>query len=256
MKPEVRILVTCLKPELYPASEMVFKTLRTGFPTANVVAYINMIGMFEQEMWRDRIIKTAKDAGCIIDTSRATIHHAWVAGEARINHPLFILDTDVVFWDSFEQFAFHGCALAGRFIPRFMDSFTKCVTEPRLHTSLLYMDPCLIKQKIAEYLAGMPNTQFNPHIDFFDPVVVPTQEGPSKFYDTSALLFHAIGGIPFSEQHLNTYDHLNFGTLSDLVAPSYPEMRLRETHFAAFENPELIRGAWRDQDKFYADRAV
>jgi hypothetical protein len=51
---------------------------------------------------------------------------------------------------------------------------------------------------------------------------------------------------------LDCYDHLNFGTISDIVAPYYPDNHFREAHFWIFENPELLRGQWRKDATWFA----
>ncbi len=54
---------------------------------------------------------------------------------------------------------------------------------------------------------------------------------------------------------MDCYDHLNCGTISDIVAPHLKDLRLRESHFAVFENAQLARGAWKNQDNWYRKHA-
>lgn len=258
IKPTVEILVTCRKEELIPAAEMVFKTIRKGFPLSRITAYLNHFSDsdFHNQHWFDGVFDLTREAGIMTDTSLSTIHHEWISTLLTRERPFFLLDTDVVFWDSFEQFDFSGQRLAGRFIPRFRDKFTNCITEPRYHTSLLYMNPVAIREALKEYQEKFPVTPFNPLINPINPIIVPSRGLSSRFYDTTSLLYNIIGGCGFSTVHLDAYSHLNFGTISDIVAPFYPELRFREKHFAAFENPEFIRGSWREQDQFYKAHAI
>ena len=69
-----------------------------------------------------------------------TIHHKWIEKLVQEqNEPFFILDTDVIFHDNFEQFEF-VVSLAGWLIPEWRDEFSGCITRARLLTSLLYFE--------------------------------------------------------------------------------------------------------------------
>lgn len=252
----VHILATCRNPELLRATTLVFDTLRTGFPTADVTVYIN--GETENKLIREAAI----NMGGVNDFQfEATVHHEWIRDLLkRVTVPFWICDTDVIFWESMEDIAFDQHYLVGRFIPQFYDDYMKCITRPRLHPSLLYFDPAKIREKLDVYRAQFPETTFDPEKDLIEPSYMPVRENDKHqrvsniFYDATAGLWNAIGGTPFTESILNRYDHLFFGTISDLVAPYYPQERFRETHFAIFENPELARGAWRTQEEWYAER--
>lgn len=186
-------------------------------------------------------------------------HHEWILGLIESEtEPFWIADTDLVFWSDIEKFDFDSAVLAGRYIPRFKCKFANASTKPRLHTSLLRINPLSVKEWVKAYGEKFPDTYCTPRPtlqDLIFPRYIPSRDGDPHFYDTASLLYQAIGGRKFDERHLDCYDHLNAGTLSDLVAPCYPEYRIRETQFSIFENPQLAKGSWKLQDAFYAKHA-
>jgi len=263
--PTVHILATCRNPELIRATTLVFDSLRTGFPTARVYVYCNGLGGYSA-----LIQQAACKAGVPefnLHVLSQTIHHDWIYKLfEKETEPFFICDTDLIFWSSFEDFDFSGAAMAGRYVPQFFDRFTNCITRPRLHTSLLYLDPQKIKQQVDAYFSQFPETPFNPRPNLIFPNFLPyrieqaghPERGKVKnfFHDTCSMLYQAIGGQAFTEAQLDCYDHLNFGTISDIVCPHYPDERWRESHFAIFENPQLAKGAWRAQEMWYKANAA
>lgn len=258
-KLKVHILATCRNPELLPATTLVFKTLRTGFPTAHVTVWKNGDFPYKCSHLAHKIMEPVVDK---IEYVRKTIHHKWI--ETLLKHekePFYICDTDMIFWDSVESWDHANAPMAGRYVPQFRDQFTKCITRPRLHTSLLWMNPQVIKARVDKWLNDQPETVFNPKANLLYPLVVPflhldrAMPFDRYFFDTTSLLYQVVGGMPFIKPWLDHYDHLNFGTISDIVAPHYPANRFREAHFAIFENPELARGMWKSQEKFYQEHA-
>lgn len=253
----VYILATCRNPELLRATTMVFDTLRVGFPTANIYTRLNFTPNGDIS---HQIAATAEKSGVVFRTED-TIHHDWISGLIRDeSEPFFILDTDVVFWKSVEGWKFDDdVAIAGRFIPSFFDRFTNCITMARLHTALLYINPVLVRRKVDEYFKQFPDTPFNPKPNPVNPTFVPLRIGilsRSYFYDTCSMLYHSIGGLPFTFDQLDCYDHLGFGTISDIVCPHYRDKAWREMHFAAFADPSLLKGSWKTDDLFYASQRV
>lgn len=251
MQPKVHILATCRNADIIRGTTLVFDTIRTGFPNAEIRVYENALPRFAQKPVR----KACDKAGCMVVESKPTIHHEWIESLlATENEPFYICDTDVVFWKSFEGFTW-PTALAGRFVPQFYDEFTNCITRARLHGSLLYIDPAMVKAGVSTWLSQFPKTDFNPPANLIHPLVIPSGS-ESYFHDTCCLLYQAIGGSEFNEAHLDCYDHLNCGTISDLVAPHVTDLRMREAHFAVFENPLLAKGVWTSQDEYYRRHAA
>lgn len=211
----VFILATCRKPELAHMTELVFQTLRVGFPTAKVTVHLN--GDCEARCPNIRAV--AEKAGCSVGGEMPTItHHRWI--EVLVNQekePFYVLDTDVIFYESMERFVFET-ALAGWRIPEWRDEFTKAVTRARLHTSLLYIDPTKVRLAAGTYQSRFPITDFNPQANLFYPICFPFK-GAGYFYDTCGLLYHAIGGTAFTPEQLDCYFHMFFGTIPDIVIP-------------------------------------
>lgn len=250
---KVHILATVRQPDLLPAATLVFKTLRVGFPTADVTVWVNGPKHYTE------IFIAGEKAGLKAFTELTTMHHKWVTYLIEHeNEPFWICDTDIVFWDSMEKFDFDGSALAGRYSPQFRCQFANAITRPRLHTCLLRIDPVKVREEVEAYGNHFPDAYCTPRPSLEDlvyPRYIPTIGEMSRFSDTCSLLYNSIGGRWFMKEHLNCYDHLGSATLSDLVAPHYPEYRMRETQFAIFENPQLAKGSWKLQDEFYKKHA-
>lgn len=234
---------------------MLFKSFRVGFPTAKLHVHKNCFCNDEQEAAIDaHVARLGGETFPDFDT----IHHTWIEGiVTREREPFFVCDTDVTFFGKVEDTPLDGQPMVGRLVPEFTDDFTKCITLPRLHTSLLLIDPDEVRKRIADYYGQFPKTPFNPFPNLVNPGFIPTRNGrtvKNYFYDTCCLLYQAIGGRAFTAQELDQYGHLNFGTISDLVAPHYPHDHFREHHFYAFENPGVLKGQWRKDDVWYAAR--
>jgi len=241
----IHILATVRKPELLDAALLVFKTLRVGFPDNPVFVDVNTLdrGMFEA-------VKTAAESvGAEVEHVGETIHHDWIGG-LTWKDPFMICDTDMVFHDRFDMAPIEAAqpALSGALIPRFRDPFTRCITQARLHTSLLYFDPEKVDEAVEKWFASMPDTPFNPKIHLIDPVVVPAG-AVNIFHDTCCLLYQAIGGLPFTAQQMEAYDHLHCGTWSDIISSALPG--LEAAHREIFKNPALAARLKPVQAAFY-----
>jgi hypothetical protein len=159
----------------------------------------------------------------------------------------------VIFYQNFEPFNF-SMHMAGVRIPEWVDEFSNCITRPRLHTSLLYIDPVKVRGLIAAYHDQIPKTPFTPGVNLFHPLVVPLK-GKRYFYDTCSLLFNAIGGQSFEPKHKNTFFHFQFGTISDVVLKRLTDGNQQwKERTAILHNPTLGIGRWRDYDRYYETR--
>ena len=245
----VHILATCRKPELAPFTELVFKTLRVGFPTASVTVYLN--GDCETNC--PNIVALCDQNKCSV--SRVdTIHHKWIEQLVYSEDaPFFLCDTDVIFYSSIEQFTFQS-HLAGFRVPEWQDEFSGAVTRARLHPSLLYIDPVAVRNKITEFRKVCPESEFTPFCNPFYPLCLPLN-GRMYFHDTVSLLYHAIGGQEFTDEQKDAYFHFNFGTIPDLVLPRLknPE-QMTTARNAIMANPDMGRGGWRFQEEYYQQR--
>lgn len=263
-KPTVHILATCRKKELLDYTTLVFKTLRTGFPTFDVHVYLNTITEDSVSREVEEIVKAkALEAKCTVSI-RNTIHHEWISELISCNNePFIICDTDMVFWDKMEAvfnnlFQHYECTIAGRYIPSFVDEFSGCLTMPRIHTSLMYINPEMYRKKFQEYYKDVVRTRFTPIKSLIYPSVIPLNGRPT-FYDTTALLYQMLGdnGVyRFDPRDLDCYDHFNFGTISDIVLPRLSDGTswglLREL---CLKDISQLKGCWKQQDKYYASKA-
>ena len=248
---KVHILATCRKPELALFTELVFKTLRVGFPTAEITVHLNRNAVSNCPRL-PKLCEKSK-ARCV---NEDTIHHEWIdvliGTEAE---PFWIVDTDIIFYDSFEVLDLRGEWLAGCRVPEWQDEFSGSLTRSRLHSSLLYINPSLVKEKLAAFKTVLPtDSPFTPFYNPVYPVCLP-MNGKMYFHDTMSLMYHAIGGRAFTDAERDRYFHLNFGTIPDLVLPRLKDGgEMSAARRRVIENPELGRGAWRFQDEYFSNR--
>lgn len=226
---------------------MVFDTIRTGFPTAELIFQVNSDLDVSGQIW-DRVQAVN---GVFAEKHSVTIHHEWIGKLlTRETEPFWLCDTDVMFWESVEGWRFQE-AMAGRRIPQFQDDFTGAITRPRLHPSLLYIEPLRVKKILTEWLRQFPVTVFNPFADMVNPLCVPFK-GKAHFYDTLSMLYHAIGGQSFTEAQLDCYDHMNFGTIEDLVLPRLVGGEgMRGLRELIYNTPIRGKGMWRQQEEYF-----
>lgn len=230
---------------------MVFKSLRIGFPTARVVVHTNCLS----DSHEAAVAELAAENDCEVKRV-STIHHVWIEELVGTEQePFYICDTDLHFFRDFQLFAFKG-ALAGWRIPEWRDEFSGAITRARLHTSLLYINPVMVREAMDRFKSGTPDTPFTPIANLFNPLIVPLK-GTKIFYDTCSMLYQAIGGEAFGPAHKNAYVHLHYGTISDLVLPRLPDpVDMEMTRKAILDNPALGVGQWRNQTRFYEQRRV
>lgn len=245
----IHILATCRKPELAPFTELVFKTLRTGFPTAIPVVYIN--GDAEKNC--PNLRKLCKQVGASVQQV-STIHHLWLEKLIKESMaPFWVCDTDIIFYGSIEEFRFDE-ALAGFRVPEWQDEFSGALTRSRLHPSLMYIDPFKVRVAIEKFQSTLPEGPFTPFCNPIYPVCLPLN-GRMYFHDTMSLLYHAIGGHAFCDTGKDRYFHFNFGTIPDLVLPRLKDGgQMAAARKVIMDNPEEGRGAWRLQEQYYRDR--
>lgn len=244
------LLATCRKPELLPWTLLVFRSIRVGFPTASIYVHGNALPDYALQA----VESACASHDCKFSNDSPTIHHLFVEELCLTQQePFALLDTDVCFYESVEDWKFSE-SLAGWRIPEFQDEFTGARTRARLHTSLLFVDPVMLRQDIAAYEAQFPVTPFNPLVNLFHPLCLPFKSS-GYFHDTASLLYHAVGGQAFTDNQLDAYHHTNFGSISDLVLPRLKDKdAMRCARAALLQNPILGKGGWRYQKMHYANR--
>jgi len=250
----VYVLVTCREESLWPYSELFLKTIRVGFPTADLHVISN--GLTDEEM--NRLELKVRDIGGQFHRQKYIPHHTWIyhlITNGKLGDPFWICDTDMIFYEAVEHWTFDE-PLAGYLIPEFHDEFSRSITRARIHTSLMRIDPGKVMHGIEQYKFWTRETDFTPTANLFDPLVIPFN-GKSHFYDTCAMLYHAVGGKPFSDAQKDAYFHFHHGTFSDLVLPTLKnEREVTDTRNAIFADPNKGRGMWRVQDAYFQSRQL
>ncbi|MES1213444.1 MAG: hypothetical protein ABUL64_02565 [Singulisphaera sp.] len=251
--PHVYLLTWCKDIDLLYGTTLTFKTLRRGFPTApiHVVDAASLIAV------RDQIGALAREVSAEFKQLRRHIELSQfieaVLMRQATGSAVFV-DPDVCFWQSIEDWTFDGLA-AGRLIRKHHCEFTDCLTEPRLHTSLLWIPD------VAALLSAVAETrQKLRYFQAFANAMVRT-DGRWTHFDTAAGLYSAFPNrmVPFDDEHLDAYDHLFAGTYADSVLKKVsPESRAmyERLHRAAREDFRQLKGCWRNQDRYFESRAA
>jgi hypothetical protein len=262
----VFILTFCRNLDLFYGTELIFKTLRIGFPNARVQVVDNA----SLPETRAEIASLARQNDCSFQQLQAGIqHHDFLQNTLRAAAEDFnpdvsvvFLDPDICLWDSCEHFSFDGLA-AGKLFARFHCSITHTITMPRLHTSFLWIqDP----QRLMAYIRKLKIKYFD--FDPFSPYSCKINDSWYRF-DTGASLYAAIPErlSNFTEEHFRCYDHLFCGSHFDFLYPLYDDsakkMMLEIHNNAKAGNLRPLRGIWRYQHevwersfpvKFYEER--
>lgn len=244
----VHILATCRNPELIKATLLVFDTIRVGFPTAEIRVTGNGLHPYVEEM----VQRACAKVGAILTNEPEMRHDEWVQKQIwNAMQPFWICDTDMIFWESVEQWKFTH-AWAGRLQPEYLDPYSHTIHRQRLHTSLMCIRPDELRDLMLRFDGGFPKTNVFPRtVAFVQQQLQPVRiDGKvfTYFMDTGANLYHAVGGEAFTEQQLDSFSHLHAGTWSDLI-----NLPLRRMHEEIYANPESARGIWRKQNEFYAN---
>lgn len=254
MPPVVYILATVRNPALLEAALLVFKTLRTGFPTARVHVHGNAIEPFLE----NEVARAAQKAGAIFTrTVRRIAHDEWieelVLGAAQ---PIWVVDTDVVFFDAVETFELdRQAAAAGRLEPEFLEEWTQSTHVERLHTSCLWLNAPRIRAAGRQWMGRFPAIWHTAQMNLIRQQFIPVAGQEPLFYDTCAGMYQALGGQAFTPEQDQAFEHLHCATYSDLITPAVPSLAdLARVHKEIYSNPSLARGLLREQSKYYEQR--
>jgi hypothetical protein len=296
MNAPIYILATCRNPDLLPATLLVFRTLRTGFPHAPVKVFGNGLSPEHSAL----VQQAAAEANADYVWVRKTAHDVWLEHLVQDQAgPFWICDTDMVFFQPVPAPP-PGAWLSGRFEPGFAEEWTQSWHAERLHTCLLYLDPQQLRAKMRAWMTehvpaifGHAETHFiRQH---FVPLVglprcgdrtsqrdvpttgntqdrtsqrdVPTNGNEAErtsqrdvpttlFMDTAAGLYHAFGGTPFDTATDECFEHLHCGTYSDLVAGCASLKDLPAVHAAIIKDGNAARELLVAQQRYYASRSI
>ena len=253
----IHILVTVNNPNLADLSTLVFKTLRTGFPTADFHVIANNK---EAETLVFKATEGIEGKKVLFNRTGHRHHHAqWIADiVASSNTPTVILDPDVIFWGDVQSALAAlpaGPLLHGRYVPGIWNEWAGCPSVPRLHTSLLYIpDPAALRTALrnAYPRAHEPLGEYCP-CDPWSPAVR-FDRGSPTFWDTAAHAYNMIAEMcrPFDHHILDLYTHVNSPTFHDefIKRMEHPEDYTRVLNLALTE-PDRLRGIWKAEDMYY-----
>jgi len=264
----VRIL-TCNRqdtPESLWGNTLTLKSIRTGFPTADVEVWDNA-----SDFGVDEIEAAAVAAGArFVPMDKRIEHWQWLDQMVRSTRgELVIVDPDVVFWkefpggggqdaresDHFDKLfkSKRSGLMFGRYIAENGGYLAK--TPPRLHTSLLFIPDaqalCIAIDEVARQT-----------YDFRGWQPCSWREGGRMVHiDTGAAIYaslqpHCRG---FDEDVLDTYDHMVSGTALDWweKAEKAGHVRrdvlaaMRSAHQRARADITSVKGLWREQEWWF-----
>lgn len=247
----VFILTFCRNLELFYGTELIFKTLRVGFPNAKVTVVDN--ASLPETRHEIELLAKKNDCQFIQLNSPGVQHHEFIkdtiyasAKNKTYRGPLAFLDPDVCFWHCCEEFDFDGL-IAGKLFDKFFDYMTQTITMPRIHPSFFWVQDVV---KLMDEIRKIKVKRFD--FEPFLPYSCMIGEIWYRF-DTGASLYAAISSTVsgFTEEHFNCYDHLYCGSHFDWVYPLYDtkskEMMLEIHNYAKIGNYKALKGAWKYQ---------
>jgi hypothetical protein len=264
---KVHILATVRNPALLQAACLVFKTLRVGFPTAQILVHGNRL-----EWFAEREIKRLAD-GCgaaFVNMTERMSHDRWIENLMWQEQPYWYCDTDIVFFGpvedwfiSREDFAAkerrerkEEVVLAGRLEPAFREEWTQTLHVERLHTALLYVNPLTLRLKQRGWTGALPALFDGALLPMVRQCFIPNRSGATLFYDTCAGLWQAGIGTPFTEEQNAAFEHLHCATYVDQIGPHLSLPDLAAAHRAIYQDPQSAKGLQRQQALYYESRKV
>lgn len=250
------VLTYCQNPEALYGSTLIFKTLRVGFPTAEV----HVVDNNSLPEAAARIRALAEATGCHFHGLPATREHFQLLGNLLMDPAtrgtVVLLHPDVCFWRSCEGWRFDAL-IAGRLIPAYADELSGCVMLPHLHSQYWWVsDAARFRERVvAEYSRTHldPRCAFSPYVFKHD--------GQWYKLDVGAGLYAALREdvYCFGERELDAFDHLFGGTYLNALLPLLQEEDrsfLLRAHGHAERDHVRLRGLWREQEAYYQKRAV
>lgn len=252
MNPVVHILATVRNPRLRAGTLLVFKTLRTGFPTWNVRVYGNGLAGESNEL----VANAAAEAGAFYVRMPPITHDEWINNLLLVEgQPFLVCDTDMVFWRNMEEVLHPPQIMSGRYEPEFQEEWTNSLHVERLHTCLMYLNPQGFRAAQAEYLTRhVPIVFPQARIELVRQHFVPRLGQLPMFYDTMAGAWHALQGEPFGELQNSAFEHLHCATYADEIGKCDSLRDMAAMHQAVYDNLGLAHGLRQKQAQWYEER--
>lgn len=248
----VHCLATCLKPEMIRAAVLVFRTIRVGFPKADIFVHGNGLSSIDADL----VARVAAKEGCPFRNLPMRSHGAWIEELLETeNSGFWIVDTDVVFFQAIEDwFNDESEALfAGRKEPAFIDPWTNSIHVERIHPSLMWFNPRLLRAEIRRW-PGVHDFLNTAERNLIRWNFVPVRGERKRFYDTCAGLYHAIEGQVFTEEQNAAYGHLLAATYSHLMKGALDVTPVHEVVLGG--NLAAARQLLAGQKEWYRQNAV
>ena len=244
----IYILTWCNRLENLYGTTLVFKTLRVGFPNANV----HIVDNASLPSVRSLLKQNAQECDAEFTQIKNTIsHHDFI--EQTLNRQsegtAIFVDPDVCFWENVEDWSFDAL-IAGRLLPKYKCEYSGCLTYPRIHTSFMWI-PDVIAFREAIQTLQTQYFEFNP----FCPVMLKLGDVWQRF-DTGASLYNALPDrmYAFTEKELDSYDHLfcgtHIGSVASKIRPDYA-LLFERMHKHVQIDHQALKGAWRIQENYF-----
>jgi hypothetical protein len=268
--PTVKTLVAVNNFDHLEACTLCFKSLRVGWPTADIHVYVNGGNYYgDIECKLNRVAEYDE----IELSAIMPIHHAeWIrsclytslAGPPPYKGPLVIADPDIVYWKSCEGWEFEPeTLLAGHYNPRMWNDFAKCVSVPRIHTHMMVFPDIA---RLAKTIRDAYPWAFEPLGEFceYDPFKgrVMFESGRPIFWDNCSNLYQMLAYSGkrvkhFDQSNLQCYDHLNSASYHDLIISRLSAAGAKGYDFVFREwvkNP--TPNIWHLIEEYYREKAM
>ncbi len=245
----VSVLAYCRDEELLYGTLLLFKTIRVGFPNADVTIYDNA----NPVAIASRIAEEAGKTECgyvILDEELP--HDVWLRrvcmdGSLRGQH--VVLDPDVMFWQNVEGWRWADRVLmAGHRTPETLDNqITNSTILSRLHSSFLWFPHpekfwmAVDAIESASYVGGFGKRNLFSHKRCY-------VRGESVTVDTASDLAWALSSrtADFTDAQLDCYDHLIGGSGGYFQKGEEPlQHKLAKTGRYGH-----LKGMWKRQEQF------
>lgn len=260
----VKILLAIPDGKSYGPCTAVLDTIRVGYPNADVAVFVNPVGDLSEGLFEDLATRATHKDCRVIQMLDESSHARWIFDVVTThaidgNEPLVILDGDIIFHSSCEDWQFDNSFLAGYYVPYMFSDFTQCPAFARLHTSHLWFTqprtmlrgiPKVFPAATAERSDLCPLDLFSPSVNFIG--------GVPYFWDCCAGLYQMFGGKAFGPEHLACYEHLTSASAFELQKKfsSNPE-GLDWLHNEGYKYPEQLKGKlWEAITQYYQAHAI
>lgn len=253
MRETVHILATVRKAALLPAALLVFRTLRTGFPFAEVRVWGNDLDPESAAAVR----RAARACAAHFENRSYSSHDVWIESAVlNLDAPFWIVDTDVVFTGPMGDGGRCGEEFAGRFEPEFIEPTTGMTHVERLHTAVMWIDPRKLRAGMRACMGQvLPPWRNSGLFPFVRQTFLGQRGGRGLFFDTMAGCWQSGMGRPFSELENSQFEHLHAATYVDQLNPELGRP-LARVHQEIYARPERAQGLRQAQDEYYRERGV